>query len=288
MSKPAKLAILGNCQAQMLESMLGLAVPNIEVHRLPPVFEMNDANREQVTEVLDQADYIFCQRVSEDYHLGWVRPSAMRERFLDRLLIWPNIYFAGYSPDVRYVYLQGYGKLQGPLEDYHLGRIYDAYHAALPIPMAVQLLVSVENLVDRNTFEASLAQLIARERDTDVIISDYLAREVRVRRTFYTPNHPCNFVLAEMAERLARRAGMSFDREACEQFGYQLDRIYIPTYPTIMRAEGVAFAEADTFRGVEVGAVTPSTVELGPSRLYEAEALVRAFYKVYEVAFRTR
>ncbi len=267
----------------MLEGILSTGLPGYTVLRLPPVFELTDDNQDDVLSTLQQSDYIFSQRVAPDYQLKWVRPAWLKEAFPGKVAIWPNLYFDGYFPDVQYVYLQPYGKLQGPLDDYHLRRVLDAHKAGRSLASAIEEIVEVVPAPD--PFSTSIGQLTSREMDVDVRISDFLVNEVTRRRAFYTPNHPYNFVLIEMARRLASRAGLPLDQEAAERFDYRLDKIYIPVQPAIARSEGVTFVEEGTFRGRVVEAVTPSSIQLGLTKDYQTAEIVEEFYNLYDVVF---
>ena len=129
MPQTKTVIVLGNCQAQMLEGIISQASHDVAVMRLPPVFELTEQDRPTIIAAFEKADYIFAQRVSEDYHLEWVRPSYLRGTFPHKTLIWPNLYFDGYFPDAQYMYRAPYGKLQGPLDDYHLRRVFEAHKA---------------------------------------------------------------------------------------------------------------------------------------------------------------
>jgi hypothetical protein len=249
---------------------------------------MRDNDKTDVLRRLDETDYIFVQRVSEDYVLEWVRPSQMRQRYGTKALVWPNIYFDGYFPDVQYIYLKDYGKLQGPLDDYHLRRVFNAHKAGLPKTTAVRMIEEGDATTDSNSFKASIEQLLSREQDADVIISDYVSALALKKRLFYTPNHPYNFVLVEMAERLASRASLFFDRTAVDVNRYKLDKVFIPVYPSIWRSQKLAFDDDPIFKGRAVEGLTESTVTLGSERLYNAVELVDEFYRLYNFVFRSR
>lgn len=280
-----KLVILGNCQAQMMEGLFTRANPELEIIRLPPNFELQERDREKILASLADADHIFSQRVSEDYQLEWLRKSWQTANFPGKVTVWPVIYFDGYFPDVQYMYQPKYGKLTGPLEDYHLMKVFNAYKTGLPAEAAVERITTQASQEDAGSFEASLGRLTSREQDADVKISDFLATEVAKRRAFYTPNHPYNFVVIEMARRLAAHVNIGFDTARAEQGGYRLDKIYIPAYPVIRQAQGLGFDETVVYKGLQVGAVTESSVELGPQKHYTSAELVAEYYRIYDVVF---
>jgi hypothetical protein len=281
-----RLAIIGNCQAQMLEGMFSQFATNVHVDRLAPNFQMTSADAPAVRTTLAQADIIFAQRVSKSYHLSWLTPAGLRAAYGDRVTIWPNLYFDGYTPGVHYIYLQGWGKLCSPLTDYHLREVVDAHRAGADANQAVQTLQHAPAPA-ADSFDASLAELRAREAEVDVPISDFLAPIVKRQRCFYTPNHPKNLLLAEMGSRLATAAGIAFDAlAAAASFPSRLDAIYIPAAPAVVRRHNLPFDHFPLYRGVEVGNVSVGQVALGKPRCFELQPLVDSFYRIYDVAFR--
>src|ERR1700755_1846418 len=133
-----KVCIFGNCQAQHLEMMLGIAGENVELIRLKPVFEMQHADKEYVYAQFASADVIFSQRITDEYNIEWSASTAIRKAFGQKVVVWPNIYFDGYFPGVQYVYLDKWGKLLSPLGDYHFSQIRTAYAAGKTVSDALE------------------------------------------------------------------------------------------------------------------------------------------------------
>ena len=280
--------VLGNCQAQYVEGMIATGSRGVTIERVKPVFELLAADEASVAASFAAADVVFLQRVSEDYQLEWVRPSVVKARYPGKVVTWPNIYFDGYFPDARYIYLAPYGKLQGPLDDYHFGRVLAAHKAGAPVADAVRALIETELEGDERAFDASLANLRQRESGIDAIISDFLDEEVRRGQCFYTPNHPHNFVLVEMARRLMARAGIHFDVSPAQQFGFRLDKVRIPPYRPIARRMFSREPEPTLFQGLAVEAVSATTITLGAAAMMDPTQLIEQFYRVYDVSFPQR
>jgi len=280
-----RIAVLGNCQAQMLEGMFAQFSPNVHVDRLAPNFQMTAADAPSVHATLAQADIIFAQRVSKSYHLSWLTPAGLRADYKERVITWPNLYFDGYTPGVHYIYLHGWGKLSSPLTDYHLREVVDAHRAGADAKQAAHVLRHPPTPAS-DSFDASFSELRAREAEVDIPISDFLAPIVAQQRCFYTPNHPKNLLLAEMGRRLAAAAGLAFDAAAAAaSFESRLDRIYIPAAPDVVRHHNLPFDHIPLYHGVEVGDVGAGQVTLGKPRCFEMQPLVDSFYRIYDVAF---
>ncbi len=280
-----KICILGNCQAQHLEAMLGTAQPEHEVVRLEPVFMMTDAHRGAVYEKLSAADLIFAQRISDEFKMDWLSSAAIRREFGDKVHVWPNLYFDGYFPGVQYIYLGTFGKLLGPLGDYHFSQVYQAHRAGASIDDAVEAFTG-DSLFAKtpDPFAQSLGQLQAREADVDVPLSGYIAERVAEARQFYTPNHPFNELLGEMLRRLMERADLPFDMARGVAMPYRLDECYIPASAAIISRYDLPFDHQERYRGREVLSVGNGTVELGAVKDYGARELVESFYRVYDAA----
>lgn len=277
-----RLVVLGNCQAQLLEAMFSIAAPEVTVTRFPPVFEMEEMDRQRVQSSLADADIVFSQRTADSFHLNWLTPGALRKEWGGKILIWPNIYFDGYFPRTQYIYCSDGRKLLSPLEDYHLAPLLEAFRNGASEREASEALY-FECGLDQDSFEASFQQLEHREQSADVKISDFLREEANTRRCFYTPNHPFNHLLAEVGARLACHAGVAFDATAAAAQKYRLDRIYIPCFPAIQRRRSLPFDRVTVFRGLEVLDVEPTGIRLGRPRSYLIEELVHAYWRIYQI-----
>lgn len=279
-----KICILGNCQAQHMEMMLATARRDIQVLRLDPVFMMTAEHKDGVYAKLAEADFVFAQRISDEFKLDWLSSAEIKKSLGDKVTVWPNIYFDGYFPGVQYIYLGGWGKLLGPLTDYHFEQISAAHLRGASVTEAREAF-SEDPLFEKapDPFGRSLAQLRARETDVDVTISDFMEQNLAAQRLFYTPNHPLNELLGEMLRRLTERAGLEFDVAKAVAAPYRLDECYIPASPAIVRKFGLPFDSEPTYRGRAVTSVADHKVELGETQLYSPETLVEAYYRVYDV-----
>lgn len=284
-----KICILGNCQAQHLEAMLASSRQDIQVTRLAPVFLMNATHHESVYEALGAADLIFAQRISDEFKLDWLASAQIRETFGKKVVVWPNIYFDGYFPGVNYVYHGNFGKLLSPLLEYHFTQVMAAHRAGRSIDDAIAAFAGEPLLAATpDPFAQSIAQLQAREEDTDVIISDFIAAQAVQQRLFYTPNHPMNILLGEMLSRLTQKAGLEVDIAQGIAIPYKLDEVYIATSPAVVQNYNLGFDADARYRGREVISVHENVVSLGDRMDYDVRQLVEAFYRLYDQVFQGR
>ncbi len=88
----------------------------------------------------------------------------------------------------------------------------------------------------------SLLELKKREKEADVVISDYIEQKYKERQLFYSPNHPVNIVLIEYARRLIRYMGLT-DSTIGEDIVYMkagcLKGQDIPIYPSVIKRLGM-------------------------------------------------
>ncbi len=266
--------------------MLASSSQDLQITRLEPVFLMNATHHQPVYDALDAADVIFAQRISDEFKLDWLASAQISKTFGDKVVVWPNIYFDGYFPGVNYVYHGTYGKLLSPLLEYHFTQVMVAHKAGHSIDAAISAFAGEGLLAaSPDPFAQSIAQLQAREEDTDVVISDFIAEQASKQRLFYTPNHPVNILLGEMLSRLTRKAGLEIDIARSVAIPYQLDEVYIATSPAVVQKYNLSFDTEAHYRGREVVSVHESVVLLGDRKDYDVRQLVEAFYRLYDQVF---
>ncbi|MGX5734059.1 WcbI family polysaccharide biosynthesis putative acetyltransferase [Bosea thiooxidans] len=281
-----KVCILGNCQAQHLETMLKLSRPDVEVLNLEPVFMMTAEHHAAVYDRLGAADLIFAQRISNEFKLDWLSSEHVRATFGSKVTVWPNVYFDGYFPGVNYIYHGSWGKLLSPLLEYHFQPLTAAFKAGLSVEQAIDRFAGEGLLAATpDPFEVSLAQLRGREADVDVAISDHLAERIGRERCFYTPNHPTNELLGELLARLLGHVGEAIDVTKGVAMPYRLDEVYIAASPAVAGRYDLPFDREPRYVGREILGVEGSSVKLGGAKTYDLIGLTEAFYRLYENVF---
>lgn len=278
---PMRLAIIGNCQAEALRSILYEAHSPFEIVHLPEYHMMTPADVAPVIDLLDSADLVMAQRVSPDFRIEAMRPSNLRERLGEKCILWPNIYFDGYFPGLRYVYGSDGHKLIGPVGDYHFEQILGCWLQGLEPKEAAEHLTSPDGWAWclGDPAAASLERLQQREADCHVGISDYIAQNFASRKLMYAMNHPRNSVLLEMLDRMLVYAGIEngYRLRAAHQ-SERLARIVIPTLPRYFVTQGI-HAGCEMFFdgfGQPYGEASP------PPQRYSPIGLTEAFYRLYQ------
>lgn len=264
-----KILVTGNCQARPLSifveggtgaDMLSPVIVHLE----------QPAAAAATVALIDEADLIFAQLTVDTFPVPHVRSSWIKERYPQKTLIWPNIFYLGQQPFLRYITHIDLGRVMGPLEAYHDLRIYFGWRQSrgLPIPEG---LMSVDRISS-----SSLSALREREGKCDVAVSDLIIREVESERIFFTFNHPTKRLLAKFAERLCALKGLPF-RLALDDYKEPLARI---TPPSILDRGNV------TYSWHEVAFEHGGKIKLGARASFDAPRLIELCHASYNAQHR--
>lgn len=281
--KAPVVVYLGNCQAQFFEGLSDYLQLGVEVRRIPPVWLIRDEHRPEVDELLSSADIIFKQRIANDYPIAFVRDDEIKASYPDRTILWPNAYFDGYFPGLKYIYNVA-GKVEGPLSDYHFQWIEDGWRSGASSQEVLQWATRGDAWAGpRDVVELSLAQLRNRERGLDVAISDYVCQRFRSKKLFYSMNHPHIDLLYELLRRIYEVAALPFvPKMPPERFPYMLDQIDIPCVGMFRDRYRPTFAITDLIKGrsysPETGAVDTNVVQF-----FNWQELIDGFYRIYDL-----
>ena len=128
-----KIAVIANCQARPIATLLPEIAPNVEISSVGIVHLLKDQNESEYEPALHEADYIIAQQVAANYPCQFVTSSRLREKYGSKVIPIVNLYYAGYNPEIMYMRLQG-GTLGGPFGDYHLKQILLAWNKAITLP----------------------------------------------------------------------------------------------------------------------------------------------------------
>jgi hypothetical protein len=232
------ILVIGNCQARPLSSLLCDGKANVALE--PIILHLTkEADQDTHETLLQKADLVVSQATSQSFLPNHLSSDYIKERFRDRSIIWPNIFYAGQTPYLRYVTHRTMGRLIGPLDVYHDLRILrDWYEKRLGIALP-QSDIRPAEVVDR-----SIEDLRAKEVACDVIISDLIEAEQTKRRLFFTFNHPTHWLLARLAERVSDIAEIALPSMSSMHQEF-LGRIVPPSIFADLGDEGVEFIGID-------------------------------------------
>lgn len=286
-----KIVFIGNCQAQALSQITHFLGLDVELEFVPLVFDIENFNTQQVKDKIYSCDFVFSQRVSEDYQVDFVRPSAIRASFGERALIWPNVYFDGYFPGVRYIYAPNGNKVTGPLTDYHFVQIQKMWAQGASPEEALERLIGplpFEGL-PADPVADSLFHLRHREQYADIQISDHIEKNYAHEKLFYSMNHPTDKLLLELLSKMFVKAGINtpvpeFHERLFYGYQYSLNEIDLPILPYISNRYGTPLSSTDRVNGRKIVLDNGRYVASNEKCSYSGVELVEAFYRVYDTA----
>lgn len=262
-----RILVLGNCQARPLSTLLTAC--GIDLEEIEPIILHLAHNEDRAAHeaALEGADLILAQATDPTFAVAHLTSAEIRAHYPFKTIVWPNIFYAGQQPWLRYVTHPELGRIQGPLDAYHDLRLLSGWylkrHGTAPIPQ-----VDPADVARR-----SLVTLKNREVVCDVIVSDIIVANERNRRLFFTFNHPTQWLLAQVALRIATLRGLPFDAALAAE-REPLSAVIVPSIDTVpvtaMRGPSVTLAEGGTV-----------TLER-PNRFYDCEELEALTYACYD------
>lgn len=268
-----QIQVIANCQARPVSAQIGRVAPDIRILE-PIILHLSKAEQkaEQLAQIA-QADVIFAQLTQDGFQPAHLASADLKERFGDKVLIWPNIFYTGQQPYLRYFTHPKLGRLMGPLEALHDIRLYRSWkHSGRVDP---NVLDHSDPAFIASTHALSIAELEKKEARCHVTISDFLAANADNQRLFFTFNHPSQLVLAEMARRLLHSVGLDTDPQDDRSLPEPLARYQVPS---------VWSANEAVFQGDACTVDADNTVlRLGRApRRYTREELCSSFQEIYD------
>ena len=286
LSSPLQIAVVGNCQARPIVESIKLLVPEVQVTGIAIVHLLSNSDEAQFEDAFKKADLIFAQRVNDDYPCGFVRTGELKRQYVGKVVCWPNLYFSGYNPEL--LYLRGADRrpLRGPLSDYHNQTVLTAWQEGLPIDQACARCLDVAyNEIYGATPELSLKEFQAREAETDIRISEWMAEHLWKQRLFFTFNHPKKVLIDQLARLMLERAEIAYREHPAAENGATkepLGQFSVPTNPWVMQRYSQYVERSDLVDGAEIEIKAGDHIVVGKKRQYQLREMIEAFYRVYD------
>lgn len=268
-----KIQVIANCQARPVSTLVPRMAPGVETLE-PIVVHLAKAVEEEAhLAQIAQADVIFTQPLEDQFKPAHLATSTLKERFGDKVIVWPNIFYMGQQPYLRYFTHPRHGRLMGPLEALHDIRLYRSWKETGHVDPAALDRSDPEFIVTARA--ASLRELQAREALCDVKISDFLTAHEDSKRLFFTFNHPSQFVLLEMVRRLLSIVTETVHQMSDAPLPEPLDRFKVPS---------VWSAPDDVFQGnwFEIDDENKVLSRVAPPQPYSRDALCAAYQQTYD------
>ncbi len=183
----------------------------MEFVRLPPVFEMDEAEVGRLHELVAVAGVLVTQPVKDEYRV----PGCGSEQLVAllpadaRVVRVPTTYYEGLFPWQVHAHDADGARVDAPLTDYHDLRLLQAAVDGLPVERAVDRVVGCAPEPDavRELAAASQRELRRRNADLDVDTTDAVV--AGGAEAMWTVNHPANGTLREVGTGVLATLGWS-------------------------------------------------------------------------------
>lgn len=272
-----RIILIGNCQIRPFEHSLKLAGAHVSYKAI--VHLLNALEEQALQEELYSADVIITQQISDSFRWPYVHTSRIIADYKDKTLVILNLFYQAYNPELCYVRLPK-GTARGPLGDYHLLTLLEAWHKTGSVAEGLHNLSDAEYNAQRysSALERTLIELTRREQTANVHIVEYILETQSHAKLFHTMNHPANILLHEYASRIAR--ALDLNPPAC---GFQapehLGAFQLPTNPVARSGLKLAFNDRKNYSGLALG---PTGEPTKTAKVYEADTLCEAYQRVYD------
>ena len=278
-----KIAILANCQARPLATLLSEIQPDIEVSSIGIVHLIKDEQEMEYSEALATADVIIAQQVAANYPCQFVTTNRLREKYGDKVLSIINLYYAGYNPEIMYLRLQG-GTLGGPLADYHLKSIVQSWGDGTSIADCIKNCLSIEynQTLFAGVAEQSLLELGRRETETNISIVDFIKQHQSLSKLFHVMNHPTNDLLIEYAKRIVTQLGFPKPEVDLAKRPEYLGPFQLPSNPYSHAHLNIKCAEVSYYQGLKFEQPVDGSIKYSGQHRYQLPELVEAYYSLYD------
>lgn len=240
-SSDLKFAVLGNCQmghvVRCLQAMIGGEWPTNEWVNPNLLGEMADG-RKDLTAYFDAHDKVFMQ--------PWIW-KGMEDRYQHmqhKVVLYPDIHFQGYHPDLVYVSMGSTGALfTGPCGHYHSSIALLAWKAGLSAAETLELYRRdiFRRLGFFEFWKSSCAELRAESQAAGLSLDTLLDGWIERGCFMHSVNHPRLCVTADIVKQLLGRLGIETlpgDRIRYVR-DYLADSVVWPVYPEIGESLGI-------------------------------------------------
>jgi len=280
-----KIAIVGNCQARPVGQYMSNMCSELELLPETIVHLSSAKNAKQELNRLDQADLLIAQSVQDGYHASHLTTNALRERYGDNVLVWPNLFFNGNCADLAYLTSEDNERLEGPLGAYHNKFIFECWKNGIEQSHALDALDTLysKRATELSTsVDQSLEELHRRDLSSDVQIAAHIASKWQDQRLFFTFNHPTASLLMELSRQLIEAAGLSQAEDYLVDTEHEpLDPIIPATNARVASILGLNYPADLTSKGVELS-VDQRALNFHGEALYTYPELIRASYAAYD------
>lgn len=271
-----KIVVVGNCQARPISNLLEKSCNNLHIIQTVVAHLVSKNESKNILQYFHETDFIVSQYISDDYKVDSLTTNFLRSSFSNKLILIPNLYFKGYTPDLTYLRLKS-GTLSGPLGDYHSLIIYESWKSGKSIAEACASYLADEIWEEKYKYTASesLLELRKREKELHIEITDVIASYLRDKRLFYTFNHPSLFLLKKLVEKILILINCN------DKNNLNIERIKEPLDQFVVPVNKFSVSQLKINNIALNHQYFQATIEMQRIR-YELEEIVTAFFTHYD------
>lgn len=208
------LLLIGNCQTPVLAEILN-NTPAFAAHHFAYCYKgvhaCSPSELAQLAGALDRFDCIVTQNLYADI-FGALRTAAVRAAYHGQLVTIPTCWFNVLSLDAFRL-----SEPQGTNPDMNMHSLFlaQAFLGGLSEERAVAFYHEASLFTDKvlqDRFQETVREIRRREKDTDIIIADYILENFTTRRLFHSYNHPTLDILLDICKSLAVILGVAFPK----------------------------------------------------------------------------
>lgn len=270
--KKKKILVIGNCQAGPVVKLVQ-STGAFDCH--PPILLQHARSEDAIQhqDLIDASDIVFAQLTVDTFKLPHLRSSQIKQQYPGKTIIWPNVFYAGQQPYLRYMTHLTEGRILGPLEALHDIRIFRKWLIQRGKIRQADWVEAPDFVASAGA--ASLQELQSREQRCDVHVVDLIQGAPAGERLFFTFNHPNNWLLARVTERMLGQVGVDavIDEKGSPE--------YLSRYITPSSWSGNP-AYPEPFRGVNIILKTDNIIQIEGRCDYTWGALEDAFMACYD------
>jgi len=263
-----KVLVIGNCQARPLGNLIA-KYTNHDVLEPVILHLSKESEAQEHQDRIAQADLVLAQATATEFKPTHLRSDLLRQTDARRVVVWPNVFFVGQHPYLRYLTHGQFGRVLGPMEATHDMRLVNAwFQSRKGVAFNPHL---AEAGYEQRVYDTSIRELRGREAHCDVIISDLIETHFETQRLFFTFNHPSLWLLTRLAERVLATVG---EGQAIDPADMKepLNRFQPPW----------RFMDESPLQGLVVDLSTEGKVTLGTPRAYTQANFEETAFACYD------
>ncbi|WP_146202043.1 WcbI family polysaccharide biosynthesis putative acetyltransferase [Teichococcus aestuarii] len=231
-----RLTILGNCQGAFLQNLAKRFPDQFVVNNTPDMYQQDESYFVEFKRIIENSDVVISRHFAEGLKFTPAITKNLKNVLKEKLIVFPNIYFNGYFPDFFVPYNKLGKAIQGIAGDYHSRTIYDCYKKKMSENEAINEIFLLEQKEKyKSSFENSFKLLTEKEKESDIKVSDLIIDRGSGVPRLYTYNHPKNFILYKVFERVLERIGVDIKIDGDPLQNWALDWKILPIYPYLCK-----------------------------------------------------